>query len=174
MFNAAIRKFELFRYSALLSKLKFLALIISWSGKNDANDFFHGYVLLEVGMAEKKELFCKCFILPLSLISFLFLAGSVYPFLLAIPLNSALAVKYGTMEIPLFSTKPSAYQDMFSFWSRKMRYFKSQFITIAIFQTLLFSFVADRQFTVVHKELDTQFVRESRWWKVFGSSCDID
>ncbi|XP_054770680.1 transmembrane protein 126A-like [Lytechinus pictus] len=87
--------------------------------------------------------------------------GSVFPFLLSIPLNSALAISYGTMEVPMFSKKTS-FSEALKFWQKKIRYFKGQFISIAIFQTLMFAFVADRQFTLAHTELDVQFVKASR------------
>ncbi|XP_030838009.1 transmembrane protein 126A [Strongylocentrotus purpuratus] len=87
--------------------------------------------------------------------------GSIYPFLLAIPLNSALAINYATIEVPMFSKK-SSFNEALQFWQRKVRYFKGQFISIAIFQMFLFAFVADRQFRLAHTELDVQFVKEER------------
>lgn len=99
---------------------------------------------------------------PASYLIFVLLPiGSLYPFLLAIPLNSALAINYATMEVPMFSKK-SSFNEALQFWQRKVRYFKGQFISIAIFQMFLFAFVADRQFRLAHTELDVQFVKEER------------
>ncbi|XP_072180389.1 transmembrane protein 126A-like [Diadema setosum] len=79
--------------------------------------------------------------------------GAAYPFLMAAPLNASLAVRAKTMEIPQL-TKNTSFQTVMDFWMRKMRYFKGQFITMAIFQMISFAYVADRQFQIARTELN--------------------
>ncbi|XP_071477305.1 transmembrane protein 126A-like [Diadema antillarum] len=81
--------------------------------------------------------------------------GAVYPFLMAAPLNASLAMRAKTMEIPQL-TKNTSFQTVMDFWTRKMRYFKGQFITMAIFQMISFAYVADRQFQIARTELNVQ------------------
>lgn len=102
--------------------------------------------------------------------------GALYPFLMAIPLNSSLAVRYDTLKIPSFPKDKSSFDKALQFWQRKIRYFKGQFISVAIFQTFMFAFVADRQFKLAHSELDVQYVRTSRWniWTLRMIWCTIN
>lgn len=91
-----------------------------------------------------------------------FSLGALYPLILAAPINGAMAVMYRTIEVPLFSKKATP-QEFLQFWVKKLRYFKVQFATIAVFQTLIGMYLAGKQFEVItllqkptEKRIETQ------------------
>lgn len=96
----------------------------------------------------------KATFLPLN--NFLF-SGAAYPLVLTVPLNGALAVMYRTIEVPFFTKKATPAQ-FFQFWVSKLRYFKVQFVTLSIFQTLVGMYLAGKQYQTVQllNELDTK------------------
>ncbi|XP_033637514.1 transmembrane protein 126A-like [Asterias rubens] len=82
-----------------------------------------------------------------------FALGAVYPFFLAGPLSAALAKRYDTVKIPKLSLKKSDQRTLFNFWSGKVRYFKTQFIAITIFQTCFGMYVAGSQIALMRNGL---------------------
>ncbi|PIK45508.1 putative transmembrane protein [Apostichopus japonicus] len=77
-----------------------------------------------------------------------FTLGAVYPLALAVPINGAMSVMYRTIEVPFFTKKATPGQ-FFQFWVSKLRYFKVQFVTIAIFQTLVGTYLAGKQYETI-------------------------
>ncbi|XP_022095182.1 transmembrane protein 126A-like isoform X2 [Acanthaster planci] len=88
-----------------------------------------------------------------------FLLGTAYPIFLAAPLSAALAYRYDTVKLPALSYKNFDQRQFVDFWRSKVRYFKGQFITIAIFQTCFGMFIAGSQMQVARQELTRKFTK---------------
>ncbi|XP_038051213.1 transmembrane protein 126A-like [Patiria miniata] len=88
-----------------------------------------------------------------------FLLGAMYPVLLAAPLNAALARRYDTVKVPSMSFKNFDRSHFVKFWRSKIRYFKGQFVTIAIFQTIFGMFIAGSQMRVAKEDLGQKLVK---------------
>ncbi|XP_072035233.1 transmembrane protein 126A-like [Amphiura filiformis] len=85
--------------------------------------------------------------------------GAVYPMIIGLPFFSAVAQGNHKVQVPKLTMAVTNWAKFSQFWTRKLRFFKVQFVSLVIFQAVIGSFVAKKQMDVMETEVLTKFTK---------------
>ncbi|XP_033122580.1 transmembrane protein 126A-like [Anneissia japonica] len=87
-----------------------------------------------------------------------FTFGLIYPSIIAMPLVASIALRHKTVEVPEMKFSKAAINAQMKFWVQKSRFFKSQFISLALFQCVAGMYIAHKQYAVA-----LEYVHKPKW-----------